>query len=624
MKVHNWFEEISSAYPTRIAAEESVRAITFQALAELAGTLARNMHQLQLGGKHIVALMLDSGIDYIASLMGVLKAGHVFMPLNTDFPDNRIIGIIKHARPRLFVIPEKKKTWLAQILDKLDVNILKDELFLRRDDPADDLYLLLFEPIGMTASAGGNGLTGHDPIPDDACYVMTTSGSTGVPKVILGSHRGLSHFIRWEIDQFNLNPEVRGSFLSHITFDVSLRDIFAPMLTGGTVCIPEDIVRSTPGLLIKWIGDKRISLLHIVPTLLRMVLNTCPPHKGATERLKTLEWALIAGEPLYGGDLQLWRSRINTTTGLVNIYGPSETTLAKLFYEISGDQFSGKQMIPIGRPIPDTQVFILNEAKQLCGIGEVGEVYIQTPFRSLGYLYNPEEEALSFVPHPLKPQSTDLVYKTGDLGKYDEQGDIICLGRRDNQYKIHGNRIEINEIEAVLRMHAWVRQAAVGIKKDPFGNDRLIGYIVPKTDMSPTQEKLKQHAHEYLPAYMVPAKFELLERIPLTHNNKVDRNSLPEPTKKRPVLQQEFVAPKSELETKMASIWERILDLDSVGIDDNFFDIGGTSILCMLLTGIVEQKLECKLSVTKIFEFPTIRKLVRFIDNSGEVQPDRS
>ena len=278
---------------------------------------------------------------------------------------------------------------------------------------------------------------------DGGCYVMLTSGSTGEPKAILGCHKGLSHFVHWEVGELGLDETVRASQLAPTTFDVSLRDIFVPLLAGGTVCIPDTETRQSGRLLLRWMEDARVTLIHCVPSILRLLLREMEAEPGG--RLPAVRHLLSAGEALYGADAIRWMDATEGRAELLNLYGPSETTLAKLFHRVTERPAEPNAVLPVGKPISNTAVLILNDGA-LCAIGEIGEIHIDTPFRTLGYYGDPELTRKAFIPNPLAP-SGGPIYRTGDLGRYLPDRSVEILGRTDRQVKVNGVRLELWEIE---------------------------------------------------------------------------------------------------------------------------------------------------------------------------------
>ncbi|MCK4825968.1 non-ribosomal peptide synthetase, partial [bacterium] len=363
-----------------------------------------------------------------------------------------------------------------------------------------------------------------------------------------------------------------------------------------------------------------ITLTHIVPTLFRLLTREIADSGGGEEALPDLEFALIAGEPLYGNDIIKWRQANGNRAELVNLYGPSETTLAKLFYRIKEKELAPTEIVQIGQPIPNTEVLIINNNK-LCSVGETGEIYIKTLFMSKGYYNAPKLNEMFFVQNPLVSDGKDIVYKTGDQGKLMPDGNLRFEGRLDGQIKLYGNRIEIGEIEVVLRQHPQVREAAVAARQDAFGNTRLIGYVVPELGLKVTVESLRRFTADKLPDYMVPAVFVTLKELPLTHNEKIDRGALPDPDRRRPEMEQAYVFPSTSSERTLTEIWCHVLGLDRVGVHDNFFDLGGTSILAVRVISLVQDAFGIELPIVKLFQYPNISLLSKYLTQSQSDQP---
>ncbi len=611
--IHRMFENIVERFPLRIAVEDSVRRVTYDELNRYANRVAHALADLSVGSQKVVGIYLEASVEYVIAILSVLKAGAIFMPVNTRFPPERFSAILEKTKPITFLTNAALEDECSGKLMKFSHSVLPR-------------YMLVFsEPgyFGIKDISGGVPRSLRVPFSDnnprldegsdDSCYIVTTSASTGKPKAILGSQKGLSHFIRWEVDEFSLNEEIRVSLLSPITFDVSLRDIFVPLVTGGRLCIPDEETRHSPGKLLKWLNDKGITLLHIVPTLFRLLTQEIEDLASSPKELPSLSYALIAGEPLYGNDVIKWRRACGVRTELVNVYGPSETTLAKLFYRTRDKDFAPGEMIPIGKPIPDTEVLIVNDGK-LCSVGETGEIYLKTPFMSKGYYNEPALTGKCFVENQFENEHTEIIYKTGDLGQYLPDKSVKFVGRLDGQIKLHGQRVEIEEIETALRQHPQVREAAVTARQDAFGNLRLVGYFVPKPGEKPEVESFRRVMERNLPDYMVPAVFVSLTALPLTHNGKIDRRALPEPEGIRPEMEQSYLPPSTVLEKALSEIWCRVLGLDRVGIYDNFFALGGNSLLATQVISRVNKVLRVDLTLRSFFAKPTIAGLSEEIE----------
>jgi len=618
--LHSIFEDTASRFPENIAVDEGLRTITYRELNANANRVAHALAEVIITNHSIVGIYFDTSIEYIIAVLGVLKAGAIFMPINTRFPEERLTAILNKTKPHIFITNATLENEFSVKLQNLKLSISPNYILV-----LDDIHNFSIKnfPSGTPVISKYNFPDENPSItigPDDGCYIVTTSASTGEPKAILGCQKGLSHFIQWEIGEFDLNQGVRVSLLSPVTFDVSLRDIFVPLTAGGTLCILDDETRHNPRKLFSWMRQSRITLTHIVPTLFRLLTREIEESGDSDDALPDLEYILIAGEPLYGNDVINWRQASGNRIELVNLYGPSETTLAKLFYRIKDTNFTPNEIIPIGKPIPNTDVLIINNDK-LCRVGETGEIYIKTPFMTKGYYNAPRLNEISFVQNPLVTGHQDVIYKTGDQGKFMADGNVRFEGRLDGQIKLYGNRVEIGEIEVVLRQHPLVREVAVASKQDAFGNTRLVGYVVPELDQKPTVESLRRFIGDKLPSYMVPAVFVILKALPLTHNEKIDRGALPEPDRARPVMEQAYIGPSTALGETLTEIWCHVLSLDQVGINDNFFDLGGTSILAVNIITLIQETFGIEVPIIKLFQYPNISLMAKYLSQNKTDQP---
>ena len=597
-------DESRKRFGSRPAVEDDACCLTHDQLHERADCFASVLGELELPDKSIIGIYMEGTADYVTVMLGVLKAGHIFMPLNTEFPAVKLTSILAKTSPALLVTD---RTFSAELHQKLSgtgggAGPQSDMLVY----PPSDLDLN-----GLKRS-GGQPAANTSPAADmlAACYIFTTSGSTGVPKAILGSYPGLSHFIRWEIGEFGFDESTRGSLLSPVTFDVSLRDIFTPLAAGGCVCIPAEQTIRDPAGLFCWMRDKRVSLTHIVPTLFR-ILTRSTLEQQVNDPLPELKYILLAGEASYGSDVEKWRQAAGSTAQIVNLYGPSETTLAKLFCRIADGAVATGEILPIGCPIPDTRVMILAD-ERACGVGEPGEIYLGTEFRSKGYYRDPELNARHFVVNPLSSEPDDIFYKTGDQGEFLADGRVKFLGRLDGQVKLHGKRTDLGEIETVLRQYAGIRQAAVAVKKGEEDSQRLVGYIVAD-DGDLSVEKIRDFLSEKLPDYMVPQVFVYLAALPLTHSGKVDRNALPDPGRRRPHLATPYVPPQNDEEKTLCSIWGEVLEIDEIGTRDGFFDLGGSSVLGMSVVEQIRNRFNINMPIVSLFAYPNVALLAAFI-----------
>lgn len=617
--VHQMFESAAMQFPQNIAVYEQERRLSYQKLNQYASKLSLQLQNLGACPQNIIGVYLEAGIEYIVAVLGILKAKACFMPIGVNFPEKFITSIMSKTEPVIIITNENLAGKLIDLLSGEN----RPTGFYQIVVVSHHLETVSTETIGKTTrrpclEPGENGSEGNK---DDGCYIINTSGSTGTTKTIWGSHKGLCHFLQWEIDEFNLNHDIRVSLFSPVSFDVSLRDIFVPLLTGGSLCIPDSATRLDPRQLSNWLREQRISLTHMVPTLFRMLTRELSRNSHKENPLPDLRWILIAGEPLFGLDLQNWRKAVNGSRAeLVNLYGPSETTLAKLFFRINRINLPSNEMVPVGKAIPDTQVLILDN-NRLCSTGTAGEIHIKTIFASKGYYKDPERNSKYFIQNPLVTDKKDIIYRTGDYGEYLGNGIVKFIGRKDKQIKLQGKRIDMNQIEIHLRSHSLIRDCAVAPKTDTFGNQRLVAYLVLETDEKPAVEALKRYLGDKIHDYMIPSIFFTIKEMPLTHSGKINRNALPDPKHERPVLEQDFVLPANELQRKLCRIWREILCIDKVGIHDNFFDIGGTSLLSMVVSERIRDVLGVTIPVVKLFEYPQIYSLSKYLKHLEEDQP---
>jgi amino acid adenylation domain-containing protein len=449
------------------------------------------------------------------------------------------------------------------------------------------------------------------PRPEDPAYIFFTSGTTGIPKGVLGVHQGLSHFLAWQASTFQLNAGDRCAQLASISFDVSLRDIFTPLWAGATLCLPP--AELPPDAVLPWLASEKITVVHAVPSLAQTWLA---PGLALTS-LPSLRWVFSAGEPLTDALVLAWR-RVAPGCSVVNLYGPTETTMAKCFYRVPADVAAGIQ--PIGEALPDSQALVLTGAGLLAGVNEIGEIVVRTPFRTRGYINAPEAQERHFITNPFTGDGRDVLYRTGDLGRYCPDGSLTVLSRLDQQVKIRGVRIEPEEVTAVLSRHPAVATCAIVARSDQEGETSLCAYVVPSGSRVATGE-LRGFLAERLPAALVPSTFIYLDALPLTSNGKLDRRALPLPEQDT-AAQPKFVAPRTPVETLLAQIWSEVLRIPRIGVDDDFFALGGHSLRATQVIARTRSVFGIDLPLRSLFETPTVAGLAltvtrRLMENSG-------
>jgi len=439
-------------------------------------------------------------------------------------------------------------------------------------------------------------------LPEDEIYIYFTSGTKGKPKAVLGKNISLAQFINWEIEEFNINVDIRCSQFITPAFDAFLRDVFVPLCVGGRLVIPEDMgVMADSEELMAWIDRNKINLIHCVPSIFR-VFNT---DTLTGEEFKTLRHILLSGERINPMELKNWYERFDERIELVNLYGATETTMIKTFYRIKKSDVN-RERIPIGKPIRGARLIILDKYMKPCDEGIEGEIYIRTPYGTYGYYNSPELNDKVFIQNPFSDNPKDIIYKTGDLGKYLPDGNVDLLGRIDRQVKIRGIRIELEEIEDILLGHPLVKEGAA-VKRTINGSEALVAYVTYSTkeeaDEELLTEGLKEYLLEKLPMGMIPNQIVSLKEIPKKANGKINYQALPNPMDSK---ERRYIAPRNEIEEKLAGIWSEILEVEEIGIHDNFLQLGGNSLNIMALISKLHKEFNIKISFGEIFNNPTI------------------
>ena len=579
----------SERSPSHPAVSQGPEIWTYAELAQAAGVLARLLVAGGLTPREVVAVYGQPSFGLIAAAIATFLSGGVLLLLDPTLPIARKQRMLREggAKKLLYVgVGQAADAWLAE--DWNSKILLVDPQSGCADDSACQMDL---------ASIVLPQLSSEEP-----AYLFFTSGTTGVPKGVLGCHKGLSHFLNWQRATFAIGPGDRVAQLTALSFDAVLRDIFLPLTSGATLCLPDATEVFGSNATIAWLEREEITVLHAVPSLAQAWLAG----EGAKCHLGSMRWIFFVGEPLTEALLRQWRKAFQNTAEIVNLYGPTETTLVKCFYRIPVDPKPGIQSV--GRPIPNTQALVLNDHKQLCGVNEPGEIVLRTPFRSLGYVNAVEENHKRFVQNPFRDDRDDQVYFTGDVGCYAPDGSLHILGRCDDQIKIRGVRIEPAEVTALLAGHPLVHSCIVVGKKDEQSQWILTGYVVGAGAEKPTQELLRSYLLEQLPAAMVPSAFVWMNALPLTPNGKIDRKSLPAPDHTR-TESESYIPPRTRTERVVAEIWGQVLKLEKVGIYDNFFDLGGHSLLATQIVSRLRQTFRLGVPLRVLFEKPTVAGL---------------
>jgi amino acid adenylation domain-containing protein len=441
--------------------------------------------------------------------------------------------------------------------------------------------------------------------PANLAYVMYTSGSTGTPKGVMVLQGGLVNYLTWAIKTYSVQEGGSVPVHTSTSFDLTVTGLYPPLLVGGFVeILPEDVGGQSLVKALKKGVDR--SLVKITPAHLEL-LNQQISSEEAAGSTKVF---VIGGENLVAESLVLWR-KFAPSTRLINEYGPTETVVGCCTYEVgANDPVTGS--VPIGRPIANTQLYILDRYTNPVPVGVIGELYIGGAGVARGYLNRPELTRERFIADPFSTQSGARLYKTGDLARYRKDGILEYFGRVDNQVKVRGYRIELGEIEATLASAPGVKSCAVLVREDEPGNKQLVGYVVPREGASPSAEDLQQFVKQKLPEYMVPSTFVLLQILPLTANGKVDKKTLPPPGANS--LSRQHVEPSTRAEAALQAIWQETLSILSVSVTANLFELGGNSILGMAVILTANERLGADLEIRDLFRMQTIREMAAYID----------
>jgi amino acid adenylation domain-containing protein len=586
------------AAPERTAIEAAGRGWTYRELADSAEKLAEQLASLGVGPGDVVAIRGATSFGLIASLLGVLSCRGVILPIDSHTPTQRQQLMLDQSGARHLLLVETPAPSGGELLQR-------DTVRVHHVDPTSGR--LRWSAVSEALEATP---TRRPPDPEDPAYVFFTSGTTGIPKAVLGVHRSLDHFLAWQRSTFGIGPDDRCPQLVNLSFDPVLRDVFLPLTSGATLCLPPADLQVHQ--VASWLARERITLVHVVPSLAQAWIDAL----ATDERIEPLRWVFLAGEPLTDTLARRLRQATSEQCGIVNLYGPTEATMVKCFHLLPPEPSPGIQ--PIGRALPQTQALVLADNGRLCGVGEVGEVVLRTPYLTRGYLNVPEENQRRFIPNPFRADPDDLVYRTGDLGRFRWDGSLVWLGRRDQQLKILGVRIEPGEVAAQLMLHPAVRSCAVFGHPEGPTPDRLVAYVVADGKVTPAA--LRAHLAERLPPVMVPSGYVFLPELPLGANGKLDRRAVPVPEAARPP-EETSEEPRSPIEEAVASIWCEVLRVDHVPIHADFFALGGHSLRATQVLARVQTALGVTLPARTMFETPTVAGLAAAIVQ--RLTPDR-
>jgi len=577
------FERVVAAFPEHEAVRSGTRSLSYQQLNRAANRLARAIQQ-QLGtrGGEPVGIVLGHDIPAIVAIVGVLKSGNIYVPLDPAQPLARAAAIAADAGTRLLIgggaALERARALAASEGAVIDIDALDATL---SDTDLD-----------------------HAVGPDALLNIMYTSGSTGTPKGVLQTHGNLLHEMRANVEQFGLGPRDRVTLLLSIGFGASAADIASALLNGAALLL-FDLKREGLAALGPWLRRERVTLYHSVPTVFRHLLSTLAPD----EVLPDMRYILLGGESVLAQDVALFRRHFDDQCVLRVGLGSTEAYLATRFL-VSKDSEVGDGVVPIGVPNKGKRVLLLDQAGEPVADGEPGEIVIVSRWLSPGYWRRPEQSAATFQP---VPGGDERAYHTGDLGRRLPDGNLQHLGRKDFQVKIRGHRVEIGEIETRLMELPALREAAVVARVDHLGEQRLVAYVVPQAGEAPSAAELRAALARSLPDWMLPSAWVSMERLPLLPFGKVDRMALPAPQWGRPSSSAAYEPPSTPLEKLLAGIWTELLGVERAGIHDDFLELGGNSLLAAQVVTRVADATGVELAASALFDAPTIAALALLV-----------
>jgi amino acid adenylation domain-containing protein len=587
--IHQLFEERVQQHLEDVALTFEGQHLTYRELNSRSNQLARYLQKLGVGAEVLVGLCAERSIDLIVGMLAILKAGGAYLPLDPTYPRDRLNLMLEDAQVKVLLIQDK----LIENFRDFSNSVI----YFDRD----------WEHIAKeSAENPANTVTA-----DNLAYVIYTSGSTGKPKGVAVTHKAVNRLVL-NTNYIKIEPTDKIAQASNASFDAATFEIWGALLNGAQLVGISTNITLSPHDLALELRQQGITVLFLTTALFQQIARVFP------QAFNSLRCLLFGGEAV---DMR-WVKKVlqqAQTTQLIHVYGPTENTTFSAYYCVQ-DVPETATSIPIGRPIANTQIYLLDADLQPVAIGVIGQLYVGGDGLAKGYLNQPDLTAAAFIPNPFSNKSGSSLYKTGDLGRYWVDGNIEFLGRVDHQVKIRGYRIELGEIEAALCQHPQVREAVVIVREDIPDDKHLVAYVIPdgineKLEITNLKSSdLRQFLKEKLPGYMVPATYAVLESMPLTPNGKVDRRALPDLDTDSEDITENYVAPRTDLEEMLGKIWAKVLGKQQVSIYDNFFELGGHSLLATQLISRIRDALQVELPVSNLFEAPTVASLAKYIE----------
>jgi amino acid adenylation domain-containing protein len=569
------FEEQVARHPDRLAVKSKHHAFTYRALNQAANRVANAVLARRGTGEEPIALLLEHDAPMLAALLGALKAGKIYVPMDRSHPAARNQHILEDSQAALIVTDSKN-------------------LASARRMAQDDCALINLDDLDPRCSNEDPGLSLS---PDTRTWILYTSGSTGQPKGVVQTHRNVLHFVRIYTNGLHICADDRLSLVYSFCVNAGNHDMFNALLNGASL-FPLNIREEGIAPLSTWLIQNRVTYLHAAPTVFRHFVGNLT----GNESFPHLRLIRLGGESVYKRDVELYKRHFPQDCFLVNRLGSTETGTIRWYFIDKGTDVTSN-IVPVGYPVEDNEILLIDETVEKDGAGAVGEIAVRSRYLSPGYWRRSDLTQAVFLPDP--HGGDERIYRTGDLGRMLPDGCLIHLGRKDFQVKIKGYRIEVGEVEMALLDLPIVKEAAVVAARDRSGDQRLVAYVAPKGETTPTVSTLRRTLATRLPEFMIPSVFVILDSLPKAPNGKVSLAALPAPSGARPTLDQPLVPPRTPVEATVCTIWAEVLGLDEVGIDDPFLDLGGHSLAASQVIAQISETFHVDLPLSTLFETPT-------------------
>ncbi|MCA2762227.1 MAG: amino acid adenylation domain-containing protein, partial [Microcystis sp. M151S2] len=626
--IHQLFEEQVERTPNDVAVVFEEQQLTYNELNRRANQLAHYLQSLGVKPDELVGICVERSLEMIVGLLGILKAGGAYVPLDPDYPQERLSFMLEDSQVKVLVTQAK----LVESIPEHQAQLIC----------LDTEWEKIAQNIPSNPESGVK--------PDNLTYIIYTSGSTGKPKGVLVNHANVVRLFAATDSWYHFNSNDVWTLFHSYAFDFSVWEMWGALLYGGRLVVVPYLVTRSPEAFYQLLCQEKVTILNQTPTAFRQLIQVEESLKGSfpplsrgvrgdrsstTDNDLSLRLVIFGGEALEINSLQPWFNRHgDQCPQLVNMYGITETTVHVTYRPLSMTDLDSTASV-IGCPIPDLQVYLLDQYLQLVPVGVPGEMYVGGAGVTKGYLNRPELTTERFIPSPFEKdevipptplnkggtQGGAKLYKTGDLARYLPKGELEYLGRIDNQVKIRGFRIELGEIEALLASHPQIWETVVIVRDDTTGDKRLVAYIVPQSEKTITINEIRQFLKAKLPSYMVPNAFVILDALPLTANGKIDRRALP-PSESSSEPSEKYVAPRNPIEDILVNVWSEILKVEKVGINDNFFELGGHSLLATKLVAQIRDRLKIELPLRQLFNTATLAELAQGIEQLKQQTPD--